>query len=170
MISTSYYEYFLSIITFNIFLYTLLVYSLFSLFFVFDIKFVKTLNELKDMNYIDGIITSIVLIFLSLAGIPPLLGFISKFLLFIYFTLKANFFLLFLIIMFNLFTMFFYLQNIRYLTSTNPKNYFNIKNNFVFLNQSMLLFIIILNVFGIFGIFITNDFVIFFNCICSYII
>lgn len=166
----NYNEYFLSTITFNVFIYVLLVYNLFSLFFIFDVKFVKSLVELKDMNYVDGVTSCVILTFLSLAGIPPLLGFVSKFLLFIYFLIKVNLAIVLLIILFNFFVMFFYLQNIRFLVSKNPKMYFNIKNNFVFLDKNLILFIICLNLFSIFGVIVTDDYTIFFHCISSYLI
>lgn len=165
----NYNEYFLSTISFNIFIYVLLVYNLFSLFFIFDVKYIKSLVELKDMNYVDGVTSCVILTFLSLAGIPPLLGFVSKFLLFIYFLVKVNLSIVIIIILFNFFVMFFYLQNIRFLVSKNPKIYFNIKNNFVFLDKSLILFIICLNLFSIFGILAVDDYLIFFNCIFSYL-
>lgn len=167
-IASNYNEYFLGTIAFNVFIYVLLVYNLFSLFFVFDVKYIKSLTELKDMNYVDGLTTCIILTFLSLAGIPPLLGFVSKFLLFIYFLVKVNVAILVVIILFNFFVMFFYLQNIRFLVSSNPKNFFNIKNNFVFWDKTLILFIILLNLFSIFGMFLADDYTIFFNCVFSY--
>jgi len=161
-------EYYLSIIIFNIFVYIVLIYNLFSIFFVFDVKYVKSLTDLKSMNYVDGITSLVIITFLSLAGIPPLLGFVSKFLLFIFFLIKNNPFILALIVVFNLFVMFFYLQNIRYMVSKSAKNYFNFKNNYVYLNKNLLVFISLLNLTSITGIFLANDIIIVFLSVYSY--
>lgn len=129
---TNFSEYFLGIITFNILIYVILLYSLCSLFFLFDLKYVKTLTDLKSMNFIDSVSLFIVISLLSLAGIPPLVGFCSKFLLFVYFLKKTNIALLFFFVFFNFFAMFFYLQNTRFLVAKESRSYFNIKNNYVY--------------------------------------
>jgi NADH:ubiquinone oxidoreductase subunit 2 (subunit N) len=58
---------------------------------------------------------------------PPLLGFVGKFLMVIFVNLKAQFFLVFLFILLNLLMIYFYIQNFRFLikkeNSINNLNY-----------------------------------------------
>lgn len=165
----TYYEYSLSVVLFNIFIYVILLYSLFSLFFIFDLKYVKTLNELKYANYMGSISMFIIIGFLSLAGIPPLLGFSGKFYLFIYFFSKSNIFYLSIFVIYNFLSLFFYLQNTRFLASTNPKIYFNIKNNFIFIDSRLLPLLALLNIINILGFLISEDILAFFHSIFSYV-
>ena len=73
-------EYSFSLIFLNIIIYIYMLINLFLIFFIFDIKYFKTLNELKFFGNLPLITIYFVLIILSFAGVPPLLGFISKFL------------------------------------------------------------------------------------------
>lgn len=164
-----YNEYALSVITFNIYVYIILIYSLFSLFFIFDLKYVKTLNELKYTNYLDSISIFFILSFLSFAGVPPLFGFASKFLLFTYLSAKANVFISYLLVIFNFFSLFFYLQNVRFMTSSNSRVYFNIKNNFVFWDTTLFNYIVLLNLLNILGFIFVEDYLAYFNLLFSYI-
>ena len=54
----------------------------FTLLFLYDLKKIKNLNNLKILNRFNFVSLSVVLIFLSMSGIPPLIGFVGKFLLF----------------------------------------------------------------------------------------
>lgn len=137
--------------------------------FLFNIKYIKTLTELKYINYMDTITSIIILLFLSLAGIPPLLGFCSKLLLFIIFISKTNIGILFFFIVFNFFSMYFYIQNLRFIVSKEPRNYFLFKNNYVYFNKNMLSLIILINLLNIFGIFYLDDIFIYLYSVYSYI-
>jgi len=88
-------EYVISLFFFNILVYVLLITLFFSLFFLFDLRYFKTLNELKGLANYSFVTSSIILLILSMSGIPPFFGFVSKFLLFIFFFLKNNFYLFF---------------------------------------------------------------------------
>ena len=116
--------YYLSILIFNLLSYILILYNIFLLFFLFDLKYVKTLNDLKIFGSLPFITISIVIILLSFAGIPPLFGFISKFLSFILLVSKNNFFLIFIFLLSNLFIIYFYIQNLRFLISKKIYNNF----------------------------------------------
>ena len=92
--------YFFSLILLNIFIYIFMLINIFLIFFLFDIKFIKALSDLKIFNNVSYLYISISIILLSLAGIPPLAGFIGKFLIFIYIFYKNNL-LMFLLFIFT---------------------------------------------------------------------
>jgi NADH:ubiquinone oxidoreductase subunit 2 (subunit N) len=74
----------------NIYIYIFLLFNIFGLFFLFDLRYLRTLNELKNCGNITFISITLALILISLAGVPPLLGFIGKFLLFIFLIKSSN--------------------------------------------------------------------------------
>ena len=96
----------------NIYIYVYILYLFFSVLFLYDVKKLKTLNSLKVLNKYNFISISVVLIFLSMSGIPPLAGFIGKFLLFnfLFFSQKYIYILVFSFL--NFFSIYFYIQNL----------------------------------------------------------
>src|SRR5690348_18084425 len=91
---------------------------------MFDLKYIQSLSDLKKFNRVPYIHTYLTLIFLSLAGIPPLMGFLSKFLIFIYIFYKNNIFFFFIFIFGNMFIIYFYIQNLKFLVSKNIEVFF----------------------------------------------
>ena len=85
-------EYGISLIYLNILIYIYLLFLLFSILLVFDIKNFLTLNELKKFTGLQFFSVTILLLLFSLAGLPPFLGFISKFLMFFFIIFKQGFF------------------------------------------------------------------------------
>lgn len=161
-------EYSFSLLLFNILAYIFILINIFLIFFIFDMKYLKTLNELKFFGNLPLITTFLILILLSFAGVPPLLGFISKFLVFIYIISKNNFLFLFLFIFSNMFIIYFYIQNLRFLISKNISNKFFIKKNFVFINQTIIFVFNFFNYFNVFSIFYFEEFIIYLNNISSF--
>lgn len=161
-------EYNLSILLFNIFSYIFILMNIFLLFFLFDLKYIKTLNDLKFFGNLPLITTFIVILLLSFAGIPPLLGFISKFLIFIFIITKNNYLFLFLFIFSNMFIIYFYIQNLRFVVSKNISNKFFIYNNSIDLNKNLILIFNLFNYLNIFSIFYFEEFLIYLNLTCSY--
>lgn len=145
------------------------MFNIFFLLFLLDSKKIKTLNELKYAYNIQFISMSIILVFLSLAGIPPLSGFLSKFLIFIQIFYKSNtiFFLFFLFL--NTFVIYFYIQNLRFLVSKKISNIFIIKNFFINLNNNIIFNINILNTLNAFSFLIIEEFLIYSNLVSSLI-
>lgn len=79
----------------------------------------KTLYSFNDLKYNFFLVFVITILFLSMAGVPPFLGFFSKLLILIL-LINVNFFLLYLFFFTLLFFgLYFYLQNIRFLYSSN---------------------------------------------------
>lgn len=162
-------EFWFSLLFFNVLVYIYLLTNIFLIFFLFDLKYLKTLNELKFASNLPLVFIFVVLLLLSFAGIPPLLGFISKFLVFIFLISKKNFFLIFIFLVFNIFVIYFYLQNLRFIISKNISNKFIIKNNFVNFNKNIIFYINFFNFFNLFGVFYFEESFIFLNYISSFI-
>lgn len=166
---SSYSEYSLSLIILNIFIYVILILNLFLLLFLFDLKYIKTLSDIKFINNLPFISIFVIVLLLSFAGIPPLLGFLSKFLMFLFLFFKKNYFYVFIFLFINMFSIYFYIQNLRFLISKNSSNKFSIKNNLIVFNANLLFYINFLNFFNVFSIFFIEDVVLYFNFLVSFI-
>lgn len=160
-------NYTISLILFNIISYIFMLTNIFLLLFLFDLKYIKTLNELKFIGNTSFFTFYLVLLFLSFAGTPPLLGFIGKFLIFIFLIYKQNIFIFLIFIFLNFFSMYFYLQNLRFIVSKNITNKLIFKNNFTNFNYNIIFIFNFFNFFNLFIIFYFEDFFIFLNFINS---
>jgi NADH-quinone oxidoreductase subunit N len=155
-------NYGISIIYFNILIYISLLYLFFSLLFLFDVKKIKTLNNLKVFNGINFISVTTVLVFLSMSGIPPLAGFVGKFLLFNFLFFMQKYLIIVLFSLLNFFSIYFYLQNLRFLISKAQPNNFILGGFYVFFNKGLLNLIVFLNLFNFLNIFYFEDILYFF--------
>lgn len=146
-------NYTMSLLVFNIFVYIMLSSALFIILLVVSDKTYSTLNKLKYLQEFHSLFIITLLLLLSLAGIPPLLGFIGKFMLYIQLLAYKSFYLFTLFLLFNVFILYFYIQNIRFMVSKNNSSFrtsvttFNLNYEFFF---ATLIFITFFNVFGIF--------------------
>ena len=111
---------FVGIYYFTLFSYTLLILNIFYILFnlnnfqVNSIELVKFILQNRFYTY------SFLLTLLSLAGVPPLLGFTIKiFQLYFFINILHIPFLIFFII-YNVLTMYFYFNNFKYLLSYSP--------------------------------------------------
>ena len=147
----------LAIIYMNICIYIYILYLFFSVLFLYDVKKLKTLNSLKVLNRYNFISISVVLIFLSMSGIPPLAGFVGKFLLFnfLFFSQKYVFILVFSFL--NFFSIYFYIQNLRFIISKTQTNLFLISGFFIFFNKNIINIIVLLNFLNFFSILYMED-------------
>ncbi len=107
----------------NVYIYVFILYLFFSILFVFDVKKLKTLNNLKVLNRYNFFSITILLVFLSMSGIPPLAGFIGKFLLFNFLFLTQKYIFVIFFSLLNFFSIYFYIQNLRFLISKTQQNY-----------------------------------------------
>jgi NADH:ubiquinone oxidoreductase subunit 2 (subunit N) len=153
----------LTIIYFNILIYFITM-SIFFYFYLllrmpkriketYYIEDLRELSFLKRTNFILLIVFS--LIFFSLAGIPPLSGFFSKFLIFDFLYLNKYYFLLIFLLISSIFALFYYIRIVRHLFFTNADNskVFIFEDDFIyylFLSLSFSFFITIVCNFDFF--------------------
>lgn len=141
----------------------ILVFLILLQFIIINFKTIYSFNDLKFNNFSISILT---LSLFSMAGVPPLLGFFTKLLLLIQF-LNSNFFILYVFFFILLFfSLYFYLQNLRFLHSTGQK----IQNALSYAHQINLriptLFIYYVNFsifYIIFGVFFFDDTLLYFS-------
>ena len=141
----------------NIYIYIYILYIFFSLLFLYDLKKIKTLNNLKVLNRYNFVSLTTVLIFLSMAGIPPLMGFVGKFLLFNFLFLSQKYIYVIVFSILNFFSIYFYIQNLRFLISKTQPSYFLVGGFYVFFNRGLLNILVLLNVFNFFSILYLED-------------
>jgi len=141
----------------NIYIYVYILYLFFSLLFLYDLKKIKTLNNLKVLNRYNFVSLTTVLIFLSMAGIPPLMGFVGKFLLFNFLFLSQKYIYIFVFSVLNFFSIYFYIQNLRFLISKTQPSYFLVGGFYVFFNKGLLNILVLLNVLNFFSILYFED-------------
>lgn len=145
------------------FLYnTSLILLFWTLFTTILTKF-KTLHAFNSFAFTSFHLFVLTVLLFSMAGVPPFIGFFSK--LFILTLLTNNsFFLLYsLFFVILLIGLYFYIQNIRFLHSTNPQA---ISTPFMFnekVNVIYFYFAFSILTFLIFGIFYIDDALLFFT-------
>ncbi len=106
--------------------------------------------------------------FLSMAGMPPLLGFFGKFLTIIFFFSKQQYLLLFLFIILNIFVIYFYILNLRFLLTKTTKSFFFIKNYTMYYNFNFICLLLFFTLLNFCGIFYINDLILFVSFISSF--
>ena len=136
----------LKLIILFIFIYIILLIGIYLFYSSF---YYNLFIQINRINFYDKII--IVILFISLGGIPPLLGFLRKFLILKIIFIYENLFLFILIIFLSLILLYHYMSRIYFFITFIPllKINFN-KNNFNLLKFLYLVSIIIFN--GIFFI------------------
>jgi multicomponent Na+:H+ antiporter subunit D len=125
----------------------------FKIILFFKIALFKSINQLSNISSIPLFKFTIILIFLSLAGIPPLSGFFGQTLIFFYLFIKQNLFLLFLFFIFSLFSLYFYIQNIKVLLNFSNKNLFLVNNFKVTINLNKILMLNLITINLMLGFF-----------------
>ena len=138
--------------------------SLFTLFFtLFQLTNLetKTLFSFADLGSSNLLTKILSLTILSMAGVPPLWGFFTKVLIFVILA-NSNFFFLFIpfftVLMVSLY---FYMQNLRFLNSANLTDFVTITDLQVRITPSYYTFCFFSLFFIIFGSFFTEDLTLF---------
>lgn len=139
-------------------IYSFLVTNLFLLLNIFDTKFVKTLSDLKKLGILYPFNLCFLILILSFAGVPPLLGFCIKLLIFIFILTSFSAFYCTILSLFNFFTLYFYVQNARYIINNSKNNFFIYANNFVYFSEIVAFIIGAMLLFNIGGILFISDF------------
>jgi len=122
----------------------------------------KTIYSFSNYYFSPFFLGSLSLILFSLAGVPPFLGFFSK-LLILVLLVHSSFFLFFIFFFILLFFgLYFYLQNLRFLYTSNKTNLsFSFLNTLRF-NSTAFLIINFISFILLFGIVLFDDIVIYF--------
>lgn len=145
----------------------LFVYLYFILFFFNILFFFYNNNNMwyfTDLQYLlknTIISTGFFVLFISMSGIPPFLGFFAKLSLISLLLLNEEYFLFFLILISSFFISYFYIQNYRFF-GYNIKNINYNKNIYILKNnKNLYIFYYFLLFLNIFSFFFINDFFIF---------
>lgn len=104
------------------FIYNLSIISLFWVFFSFISVDIKTLYSLSIFSFDSFILFFLTVLIFSLAGVPPFIGFFSKLFLLNLLINKNFYYLYFYLFIILLVGLYFYVQNIRFLHSSNLHN------------------------------------------------
>ncbi len=157
-----------AILVMNIVIYIVLTAAIFVFLFIIDNRSFNFLNNFKLVQGVASIFIGVVLCVASMAGIPPLLGFVGKFCLFIYLLSVESYFLFLIFLVVNFFALYFYIQNFRFMVSrTTNYTYLGFKFSFV-LNEWYIYFSVLLLVLNVFGfLFIEDIFLVFSYCLAS---
>jgi len=142
-------------------IYIFLIFTLFILLSSFDIRSVRNLSDLKKFGVLFPFNFLFLITILSFAGIPPLFGFSIKLIVFLLLINSSISFYLVILAIFNFFTLYFYIQNIRYLVSNSPNNYYIYANYFVVLSDVNMFVSIIFFIINILGVLYLSDIIIF---------
>ena len=142
-------------------LYNISLVSFFWSIFSFTTLKLKTLYSLSEFTQNSFIVLNLSILLFSMAGVPPFIGFFSKiFIMFL--VLNNNYFIFYAIFFILLFLgLYFYIQNIRFLHSTNYKNHYNpsILNERVSVPTLYIILTILMSI--IFGLVYIDDFILF---------
>jgi len=112
------------------------------------------LSVLPNYNVFISILIS--LVFLSFAGVPPLIGFFGKFIVFLSLIIEYNYILLFVVLLLSIVSGYYYLRVVRFIFFTVVTD-----NSLVFTTAALLPFIL-LSLFSLFFMF-------FFDFICEFL-
>jgi len=145
------------------FIYNLSLISFFwTLFSFINIK-LKTLYTFSEFTQNSFFVLNISILLFSMAGVPPFIGFFSKLFVMVLVINNYYFFLYFIFFLLLFLGLYFYMQNIRFLHSTNYKNYYTPSLHNERATLLMFYFIITLLTTIVFGLVYIDDFILFFT-------
>ena len=145
------------------FIYNLSLISFFwTLFSFINIK-LKTLYTFSGFTQNSFFVLNISILLFSMAGVPPFIGFFSKLFVMVLVINNYYFFLYFIFFLLLFLGLYFYMQNIRFLHSTNYKNYYTPSLHNERATLLMFYFIITLLITIVFGLVYIDDFILFFT-------
>ena len=153
----------LPVIFFYMFLYNLTLIGFFWILMSFCNNNFKTIYSFNIFSFESSYLFFLTIFLFSLAGLPPFMGFFSKIYL-LNLLIEQSFFLLYSIfIVLLIFGLYFYMQNLRFLHSTNYKNTFKpfLKNERK--PFSLFYYLILWSFFLINGVFFIEDLLIYFT-------
>lgn len=158
-----------AVIFLNVYAYILLCTIFFLILFNFDTNIFKNVNFFKILNTWPYFKYSSLFFLFSISGLPPFFGFFTKFLYLILSIHVTSWIFVILFLCFNLFVIFFYIQNFKYLNIDEnlTENFFPIKNFFMILNFRLHLYINCVQFLNIFSLFFLEFFLNYYNLLWS---
>lgn len=145
--------------------------TLILLFWVISAVFItanKTLSSFSGFNLSSSSLFLLTISLFSIAGVPPFTGFLSKiFILNLLINQKLAYLYFFLFILLFI-GLYFYVQNMRFLHSSNYNSHLNIKflsQNAVWLSYSY--YAVFTAFFILFGLFFVDDIILFFSWVLN---
>lgn len=133
-------------------IYVFLVFTFFLLLNTFDLKYIKNLSDLKKFGIVFPLNLVFLMTILSFAGIPPLFGFSIKLMLFLIVIKGTAIFYTVLLTLFNFFTLYFYIQNVRYVINNTTNVFYLYVNHFMYLSDTTMFVLLgglLLNTVGV---------------------
>jgi NADH:ubiquinone oxidoreductase subunit 2 (subunit N) len=128
------------VVFFYLLCYSITLMSFFFLLLQVRLRFFKEFFYLYELSYIlkSNIVICIffVILFFSFAGVPPLIGFFSKFYLFLFLINNYNFLIVFIVLLSGVISSFYYVRVIRILLFNNLKVF----NKFYIIDLSYIIF------------------------------
>mgnify|MGYP006255023689 CR=1 FL=1 len=147
-------------------LYNVTSFALFATLLQFMNLKIKTLYSFATLGASNIYTKILMLIILSLAGVPPLLGFFSKIFVFVLIA-NSSLVILFPSLFILLFVgLYFYVQNLRFLNSTSKSNFHAQAEKITRVNPIYFTFVLPICFILIFGFCYLDDFIL----LCSWIL
>ena len=133
-----------------IFLFIIIYFFLLiGVYIIYNIYNLNIFLQINRINYFDKII--LIIIFISLGGIPPLLGFLRKYIILKFLIIYENFFFLLIVIFSSLLILYIYISRIYFFLTNIPSIKINLKINYFFFKK--ILYILSFIFFSFFFIF-----------------
>lgn len=135
----------------NVLIYCLTLIVFFTLISMTSAVLLKSTDNFKNLSQTIFIYSVLIFIFLTLAGMPPFLSFFSKFFLFILIFKNIQYISICFFFLFNCFTIYFYVQHLKFLTFKKKQTDFLIYFFYKTYSINSLFWIILIIFLLIFG-------------------
>ena len=103
------------------------------------------------------------IVIMSFAGIPPLFGFSIKLILFLVLINNSSIIFVLVLALFNFFTLYFYIQNVRYIVNDSGNTFYVYNKNFAYLNEISIFILLFTLIINLVGVLYLSDILIFFS-------
>ena len=140
------------------------MFTFFLLLNTYDIRFIKNLSDFKKFGVTFPFNLIFLITILSFAGIPPLFGFSIKLILFLLLVNGSALIFIAILSLFNFFTLYFYIQNVRYVINDSKSNFYLYINNFVYISDTIVYTLLMSLLLNLSGVLYLSDILIFFSC------
>lgn len=152
-------NWFFVLILVNIFIYIITLVAFFSLINLTNNFLLKSSDNFKNLAQTTFLYNCVVFLFLSLAGMPPLVSFVGKFFLFSLIFSNLNYLLIIVFFLFNCIVIYFYIQHLRFLIFNKKNSDFSVLQFFKKYSINLYFLITLIFAFLIFGSIFFADFV-----------